>query len=154
MSVTVILNMNRQALIKRKAQFKSRRNAELRVCRAKWRAKIRSVDRLLRASNSRDANIAPTKSRGASRATVSAYSLEGIANGDRKQGVMGVVQQTLRQNRGFFTAKALVGFINKTQACSVTGRDVRHPLRILRKRGEIRLIERGNGTKPHLYLKS
>ena len=67
---------------------------------------------------------------------------------------MGVVQQTLRQNRGFFTAKALVGFINKTQACSVTGRDVRHPLRILRKRGEIRLIERGNGTKPHLYLKS
>jgi len=153
-SVTVILNMNRQALIKRKAQLKSRRNAELRVCRAKWRAKIRSVDRLLRASNSRDANIAPTKSRGASRATVSAYSLEGIANGDRKQGVMGVVQQTLRQNRGFFTAKALVGFINKTQACSVTGRDVRHPLRILRKRGEIRLIERGNGTKPHLYLKS
>ena len=154
MSVTVILNMNRQALIKRKAQLKSRRKAELRVCRAKWRAKISSVDRLLRASNSRDANIAPTKSRGASRATVSAYSLEGIANGDRKQGVMGVVQQTLRQNRGFFTAKALVGFINKTQACSVTGRDVRHPLRILRKRGEIRLIERGNGTKPHLYLKS
>ena len=154
MSVTVILNMNRQVLIKRKAQLKSRRNAELRVCRAKWRAKIRCVDRLLRASNSRDANIAPTKSRGASRATVSAYSLEGIANGDRKQGVMGVVQQTLRQNRGFFTAKALVGFINKTQACSVTGRDVRHPLRILRKRGEIRLIERGNGTKPHLYLKS
>jgi hypothetical protein len=24
----------------------------------------------------------------------------------------------------------------------------------LRKRGEIRLIERGNGMKPHLYLKS
>lgn len=85
---------------------------------------------------------------------MSAYSLEGKANGDRKQGVMEVVQQTLRQNRGFFTAKALVKFINKSQACAVTGRDIRRPLRILRKRGEIRLIERGNGMKPHLYLKS
>jgi hypothetical protein len=154
MSVTVILNMNSQALIERKTQLKSSRNAELRTCRAKWRAKICSIDLLLRASTSRGANTAPAKSRGASRATVSAYSLEGKANGDRKQGVMEVVQQTLRQNRGFFTAKALVKFINKSQACAVTGRDIRRPLRILRKRGEIRLIERGNGMKPHLYLKS
>ena len=66
---------------------------------------------------------------------------------------MEVVRQTLEQNRGFFTARMLVEFINKTKPISVTARGISHPLRSLCKLGEIRLVERGNGRKPRMYLK-
>ena len=74
-------------------------------------------------------------------------------NGDRKQGVMEVVRQTLECNRGFFTARMLVEFINKAKPIFLTGRDISHSLWHLRKLGEIKLVEKGKGRKPHLYVK-
>ena len=66
---------------------------------------------------------------------------------------MEVVRQALEQNQGFFTARVLAEFINKTMSISVTGRHISYPLRSMRKHGEIRLVEKGNGRKPQMYLK-
>ncbi len=66
---------------------------------------------------------------------------------------MEVVQQTLQHNRGFFTARALVELINRTRPGTVTVGDLGHLLWRLRRLGEIRLVEKGNGRKPHMYLK-
>lgn len=66
---------------------------------------------------------------------------------------MEVVRQTLEQNQGFFTARMLVEFINKTKPISVTARGIGRPLRSLCKLGEIRLVEKGNSRKPQMYLK-
>jgi len=71
----------------------------------------------------------------------------------RKEGVMEFVRQALEHNQGFFTARMLVEFINKTKPISVTGRCMSRPLWSLRELGEIRLVEKGRGGKPHLYLK-
>ena len=65
---------------------------------------------------------------------------------------MEAVRQTLKRKRGFFTATALVEFINKTMPISVTAQGISHPLCTLRKLGEIRLVEKGNGRKPHMYM--
>jgi phenylalanyl-tRNA synthetase beta subunit len=67
---------------------------------------------------------------------------------------MEVVGQTLQHNRGFFTGKALVELINKSVPFSVTAREINHPLCILRRLGQIRLVEKGQGRKPRMYLKS
>ncbi len=67
---------------------------------------------------------------------------------------MEVVRHTLQHNRGFFTGRALVELINKTVPLSVTAREINHPLWILRRLGEIKLVERGSGGKPHMYFKS
>ena len=66
---------------------------------------------------------------------------------------MELVRQTLQHNRGFFTARMLVEFIKKTKPISLTERGISHPLWNLRKLGEIRLVEKGKGRKPHMYLK-
>ena len=66
---------------------------------------------------------------------------------------MEVVQQTLQRNRGFFTAQTLVELINRTRPGSVTRGDMVHLLRRLRTLGEIILVDKGNGRKPHMYLK-
>lgn len=147
------MNMDHKALIERKAQLARRRDAELRACRAKWRRRINSVDLLLRAAASPNDITSQTKPGQACPIAVFANALEGKVNGDRKKGVMEVVRQTLRHNRGFFTTRALVEFINQTQSCSVTEREISHPLWSLRKLGEIRLVEKGKGRKPHMYLK-
>jgi hypothetical protein len=145
--------MNKKALIKRKTQLKSKCDAELRACRAKWRRKINSVDRLLRASATANDIIRQTKSRQGSRSAVAEIGFEGIVNGGQKQGLMEVVRQALRHNQGFFTAKVLVELLNTTQSSSVTAREISPPLRSLYKRGEIRLVERGKGRKSHMYMK-
>jgi hypothetical protein len=145
--------MDPKALRARRTQFKKRRDAELRACQAKWRRRINSVDRSLRAAAAADGIMAETKSGQASQVAVLAKALEGKANGDRKKGMLEVVRQTLRHSQGFFTARALVEFINQTLSCSVTEREISHPLWSLRKLGEIRLVEKGKGRTPHMYLK-
>jgi hypothetical protein len=145
--------MDQEALIERRTQLERRRDAELRACGAKWRSRINSVDRLLRAAAAAADLASQTKPGQASPVAVPATPLEGNGKRDRKEGAMEVVRQTLEQNRGFFTARMLVEFINKTKSISVTGRDISYPLRSLRKLGEIRLVEKGNGRKPQMYLK-
>ena len=145
--------MDEKALIKRRTQLERQRDAELRACRAKWRSRINSVDRLLRAAATAGGATSQTKPGKASSIAVPANSLEGKVNGDRKKGVMEVVQQTLQHHRGFFTARALVELINRTKPGAVTVRDIGHLLWRLRMLGEIRLVEKGNGRKPHMYLK-
>jgi hypothetical protein len=141
--------MNRLALMKRRAQLERQRDAELRVCRAKWRSRINSIDRLLRAAAIAYDATPQTKPSQAAGVAASANALEGIVNGD----MMAVIRQTLQHNRGFFTRRTLVEFINQTQPCSVTERGISHSLWSLRQLGEIRLVEKGNGRKPHTYLK-
>jgi hypothetical protein len=145
--------MDPKALRARRMQFKKRRDAELRACQAKWRRRINSVDRLLKVAGAANENMAETRSGQASRVAVLAKALEGKVNGDRKKGMMEVVRQTLRHNQGFFTARALVEFINQTLSCSVTEREISHPLWSLRQLGEIRLVEKGKGRTSHMYLK-
>jgi hypothetical protein len=111
------------------------------------------LDRSLRAAAAADGITAETKPGQASQVTVLANALKGKVNGDRKEGVMELVRQTLQHNQGFFTARALVEFINQTLSCSVTEREISHPLWSLRKLGEIRLVEKGKGRTPHMYLK-
>jgi hypothetical protein len=109
---------------------------------------------LLRAAATADDLTSQTKPSQASRVAAFANALEGKVNGARKEGVMEVVRQTLQHNRGFFTGKALVELINQSVPFSVTAREINHPLWILRRLGEIRLVERGCGRKPHMYFKS
>src|ERR1035441_3362415 len=144
--------MDHKALTKRRTKLKRRRDAELRACRAKWRSRINSVDRSLRAAASAGDLASQTKPRRAPPVTVSANTLEGKVKRDRKEGAMEAVRQTLKRKRGFFTARALVEFINKTMPISVTAQGISHPLWTLRKLVEIRLIEKGNGRKPHMYM--
>src|ERR1017187_10563361 len=144
--------MDKKPLIKRRTRLKRRRDAELRACRAKWRSRINSVDRSLRAAASAADLASQTKPRRAPQVAVSASVLEGKVKRDRKEGAMKAVRQTLRRKRGFFTARALVEFINKTMPISVTAQGIRHPIWCLRKLGEIRLVEKGNGRKPHMYM--
>jgi hypothetical protein len=80
-------------------------------------------------------------------------SLERGMNGHKTKSLLKIVRQTLRRHRGFFTAKALAEFIGRSRHGAFTESDFRHPLRTLRKLGEIRLVEKGSGRKPHLYLK-
>jgi hypothetical protein len=145
--------MDQKALIKRRTQLERRRDAELRTCRAKWRSRINSVDLLLKAAAAADDITSPTKPGQASPVAVCANALGERVKRDRKEGAMELVRQTLQHNRGFFTARMLVEFINKTKPISVTAQAISHPLWSLHKRGEIRLVEKGNGRKPHLYLK-
>jgi hypothetical protein len=144
--------MNRKALLKRRRRFERQRDAELRRRRARWRSRINSVDRLLRAAAAADEVRRQAKAGQASRFAAWANALAGKVNGDRKEGVMALVRHTLQHNRGFFTARTLVEFINQTQPGSVTERDIRNPLCSLRKLGEIRLVERASGRKPQTYL--
>jgi hypothetical protein len=65
---------------------------------------------------------------------------------------MEVVRQTLKRKRGFFTARALVELINNTMSISFTAQGISHHLWSLRKLGEIKLVEKGNGRKPHMYM--
>jgi len=145
--------MDEKALIKRRTQLERQRDAELRTCRAKWRSRINSVNQLRRAAATAGGAASQTKPGKASPIAEAINSLEGKVNGDRKKGVMEVVQQTLQRNRGFFTARALVELINRTRPGSVTVGDIGHLLWRLRLLGEIKLVEKGNGRKPHMYLK-
>lgn len=145
--------MDRTALLARRKRLQRQRDAELRACRAKWRIRINSVDRLLRAPTTAHHIASGTRPKRASRLAVVAGALERDARGDRKQGVMEVVRQTLRHTQGVFTARTLVQFINQTRPFSVTERGILNPLYRLRKLGEIKLVERGDSRKPHMYLK-
>jgi hypothetical protein len=145
--------MDEKALIKRRTQLERRRDAELRACRAKWRSRINSVDLLLRAAATADDNTPPTKRGRASPAAVSANGREGKVKPNGKEGALKVVRRILQRNRGFFTARTLVEVINRTRPISITAQGISQPLWSLRKLGEIRLVEKGNGRKPHMYLK-
>ena len=144
--------MDQKALIKRRTKLKRRRDAELRACRAKWRSRINSVDRSLRTADSAADLASQTKPRQAFPVAVSANALEGKVKRDHKERAMEVVRQTLQRKRGFFTARALVELINNTMSISVTAQGISHPLWTLRKLGEIKLVEKGNGRKPHMYM--
>src|ERR1039458_1695553 len=144
--------MDQKALIKRRTKLKRRRDAELRACSAKWRSRINSVDRSLRAAASAADLASQTKPRQAFPVAVSVNALEGKVKRDRKERAMDAVRQTLKRKRGFFTARALVEFINKTMPIFVTAQGISHPLWTLRRLGEIRLVEKGNGRKPHMYM--
>ena len=144
--------MDQKALIKRRTKLKRRRDAELRACRTRWRSRINSVDRSLRAAASVADLASQTKRRQALPVAVSANALEGKVKRDHKERAMKVVRQTLRHSRGFFTARTLVEHINKTMSISVTAQGISHPLWTLRKLGEIKLVEKGNGRKPHMYM--
>ena len=111
------------------------------------------MDRLLRTAATADGLTSRTKAGQASPIAAAANALKGKVNGHRKEAVMELVRQTLRHNRGFFTARTLVQFINRTKPFSVTEPGIRNLLCRLLKLGEIRLAEKGNGRKPHMYLK-
>jgi hypothetical protein len=145
--------MDDTVLLKRRTQLGRQRDAELRACRAKWRRRINAIDQLLRESAAGGGARSRTQLGQASAIAVVANSLAGKVNGERREGVMQVVQQTLQRNRGFFTARNLVELINRTSPGSVTVGDVGHLLRRLRMLGDIRLVEKGDGRKPHMYLK-
>jgi hypothetical protein len=95
----------------------------------------------------------PAKPRKASPIAVAANSLAGKVNGERREGVTEVVQQILRRNRGFFTVRTLVELINQDSPGSITVGDIGHLLWRLRRLGEIKLVDKGNSRKPHMYLK-
>jgi hypothetical protein len=145
--------MDRKALLARRKRLQRQRDAELRAFRARWRRRLNSVDRLVRAPATTGGITSRTKPGLAFPVAAFANALKGKVNGHRKQGVMEVVRQTLRHNRGFFTARTLVQFINQTRPFSVTERGIRKPLSRLCTLGEIKLVERGNGRKPHMYAK-
>lgn len=145
--------MNEKALKKRRTQLERQRDAELGACRAKWRRRINSVDRLLRAAATAH-DITPRAKPGRPcPVAVFAHAIAGKVNGERKEGVMELLQRTLDRNQGFFTAATLVEFINKTRPSSVSEREIRHLLWRLRRRGQIKLVDKGDSRKPHLYLK-
>jgi len=146
-------NMKEMALLERRTRLERRRNAELGACLAKWRSRINSVELLLMEAATDDDVPSPAESDQASPVGLSANALEGKAKRERKEGMMGVVRQTLRHQEGFFTARTLAGFINKTKRISVTQRGISRLLRSLHKLGEIRLVAKGKGRKPHTYLK-
>ncbi len=79
--------------------------------------------------------------------------LDELIEHDRKQGVMDVVRQTLENYSGTFTARTLVGIINKNKPSFLTERDISNPLWRLRKLGIIKIIAKGKGRKPQEYLK-
>jgi hypothetical protein len=145
--------MDQEALIERRTRLERRRNAELGACLAKWRSSINSVDLLLRAAAIVDDVSSPTESGQASPVRLLANALEGTAKREPKESMMEVVRQTLHHHQGFLTARTLAELINKTERISVTARGISPLLRSLCKLGEIRLVEKGKGRKPHMYLK-
>ena len=66
---------------------------------------------------------------------------------------MKLLRHVLDHNRGFFTVTMLVDLINKTRPFSVTRQELNCPLRSLQQLGEIKLVDRGEGRQPHMYLK-
>lgn len=145
--------MDKKLLLRQRKQLARARDAEFRACLSKWRRKIDSADRRLSTALTAETLRSQTKRGKASRAVAIAHALEGKANGERQKAMMTVVQHILQHKWGFFTAKALVELINKSIPLRVTERDVSIPLQRLQKLGEIKLIERGRGRKPHMYLK-
>jgi LPS O-antigen subunit length determinant protein (WzzB/FepE family) len=147
------MKMDHTALIRRRQRLQQQRDAELRTCRAKWRSRINTVDRLLRIAAAR--GIADSQpSTGQDRPiAVYADALAGDMKGDRKESVLKLLRHILQHNRGFFTVPMLVDLINKTRRLSVTCRELSQTLGNLRQLGEIRLVDPGQGRKPHVYLK-
>jgi len=70
----------------------------------------------------------------------------------REKRKMEAVRGTLKLHRGFFTARTLVEAINNAGFCSVTERDVSHPLWRLHKLGEIGILQKGSGRRPTVYF--
>ncbi len=66
---------------------------------------------------------------------------------------MKLLRHILQHNRGFFTVPMLVDLINQTRQFSVTRHDLSRPLGSLRQLGEIKLVNKGKGRRPHIYLK-
>jgi hypothetical protein len=145
--------MDKTALLTRRRRLQRQRDAELRACRAKWRSRINAVDRLLRiGATAGAARARPAPSQGCQTA-VYAKALNGNMKGGRKEGVMKLLRHILDHKRGFFTATMLVDLINKAKPFSVTKHELSHRLGSLRLLGEIKLVDRGGGRKPHMYLK-
>jgi hypothetical protein len=84
---------------------------------------------------------------------VYAKALNGNMKEGRKEGVTKLLRHILDHKRGFFTVPMLVDLINKTKPFSVTRQELSHRLGSLRQLGEIKLVDRGGGGKPHMYLK-
>ena len=120
---------------------------------AKWRSRINAVDVLLKAAANADEITPPAKRAQASPVAAGASALEGRVKRGGKAGATEIIRRTLRCNRGFFTARTLVESINKTSPIPITGRGISHPLQSLLELGEIRLVQKGNGSKPRTYLK-
>ena len=145
--------MDKMALLKRRRRLQRQRDAELRACRAKWRSRINSIDRLLRTADT--AGVVKSQARPGQARPIAglANALQNNMKRGRKEGVLKLIRHILRRNRGFFTATTLADLINQSCPCSVTRRDLSHPLGCLRQLGEIRLVEKGEGRKSHMYLK-
>ena len=146
--------MDTRAQLKRwRRRLQQQREAELRACRAKWRSRIHSVDRLLRTPATADGVKSHTRPGRARPIAVSAYTLEGNMKRGRNKAVLKLVRHILQHNRGFFTAATLADLINRTRSFSITRRDLSQPLGSLRQLGEIRLVARSGGRKAHVYVK-
>src|ERR1035437_1930697 len=87
--------MDEKVLIKRRTRLERRRDAELRACRAKWRSRLNTVDRLLRVADFAADLVSRGKPRRALPVALSANVLEGKVKRDRKEGAMKAVRQTL-----------------------------------------------------------
>jgi hypothetical protein len=145
--------MEKQVLLKHRRGLQRQRDAELRACRVKWRSRIRSLDRLLRTPASSRVIKRRTRPGLARPIAVVPNALQDHMKRGRKVSVLKLVRYVLRRNQGFFTAATLADLINQTRPFSVTRRDLNQPLGSLRQLGEITLIARGGGRKPHMYMK-
>lgn len=143
--------MNRQELLQQRAQLVRQRDAELRACKTKWRKRINNIDLALTAQAA--SGVAPTAPPGQASLTAAfADAIGAKVQQDRKESILEVVRQTLRDNPGFFTARTLVELINRTKPFILTERNLSNPLWRLRKLGEIRIVATGKGRRPHTYL--
>jgi hypothetical protein len=140
--------MDTEELLEQRARLERQRDAELKACRAKWRRMIDVIDQRLKATTA--SSCALGCDHGPARLP---EVLDEVIEEDRKRGVMDVVRQSLENYDGAFTARTLVGIINKNKPSFLTERDVSNPLWRLRKLGIIKIIAKGKGRKPQEYLK-
>lgn len=137
--------MDRKALLEQRTRLGRQRDAELKACRANWRRRIDAIDQRLR-----EAGTNSNSSQSDPHPQAFAEVLDELIEHDRKQGVMELVRRALEDCEGMFTARTLVGLINKDKPSFLSERDVSNPLWRLRKLGEIKIVENGKGRKPHV----
>ena len=145
--------MKEKMLLDQRAELERQLKDELEACRA-TRRKIQAIDLLLghtgSTRNNRELDSTPTCGVAAFEDPLGSL----LADDRRGKSIMGIVRATLKDSRGTFTSGTLVEAIKRTHSCSLTERDVSHPLWQLQKLGVIRVFKKGSGKRPTIYLKA
>lgn len=145
--------MDKKKLLDQRAALEKQLREELRACRL-TRRKIDAINLLVGEATDMVSGISRAERSQNTQVAAFGDSLETILETDhRERNVMEAVRQALEDARGTFTARTLVETINSTAQCSLTERDVVHPLWRLQKLGVIRVFKRGSGRRPNVYLK-